>query len=81
MSAIETIVKSSIAGILPSLPDEKLDALARKLTGEDVGVEAAEDLQHVREEDLLSHLTPIQCRKLKQSWNVQGIPFKLNNKY
>lgn len=38
-----------------------------------IGVESKSDLQFVKEEDLPDHITPIQCRRLLNAWNVDGM--------
>ncbi|KAJ8338630.1 hypothetical protein SKAU_G00354160 [Synaphobranchus kaupii] len=59
-------LKDAILECLPGLPEEALSLLLEVL--QYVGVKSKEDLQLVREEDLLDYLSPIQCRRLVNAW-------------
>ncbi|KAL7833685.1 hypothetical protein AOLI_G00286450 [Acnodon oligacanthus] len=52
------------------LSEETLKKLVDGLVA--VGVETQANLQFVKEEDLLEHLKPIQCRKLLNAWKCEG---------
>ncbi|KAL0152015.1 hypothetical protein M9458_052681, partial [Cirrhinus mrigala] len=63
MSMLGEDVRDAVLAVLPGLPEEKLL----------IGVESKSDLQFVKEEDLPDHITPIQCRRLLNAWNVDGM--------
>lgn len=64
-------VRDAVLAVLPGLPEEKLLSLLNKLAS--IGVESKSDLQFVKEKDLPDHITPIQCRRLLNAWNVDGM--------
>ncbi len=68
MSALGEDVRDAVLAVLPGLQEEKLLSLLNKLAS--IGVESKSDLQLVKEEDLPDHITPIQCRRLLNAWNV-----------
>ncbi|KTF71661.1 hypothetical protein cypCar_00046218 [Cyprinus carpio] len=65
MSNLEEI-KLAISSSLPGLSDETLQKFIHGLSV--IGVETKDDLQYVKEEDLMEFLRPIQCRKLLNAW-------------
>ncbi|KAF4097387.1 hypothetical protein G5714_021395 [Onychostoma macrolepis] len=69
MSALGEDVRDAVLAVLPGLQEEKLLSLLDKLAS--IGVESKSDLQLVKEEDLPDHITPIQCRRLLNAWNVE----------
>lgn len=71
MSALGEDVRDAVLVVLLVLPQEKLLSLLSKLTS--IGVESKSDLQFVKEEDIPDHITPIQCRRLLNGWNVEGM--------
>ncbi|KAJ8403938.1 hypothetical protein AAFF_G00342880 [Aldrovandia affinis] len=66
MSELAVVIREAILTVLPTVPEEPLDLIVGKLLSQ--GVETTEDLIHVREEDILEFLQPIQCRKLLTAW-------------
>ncbi|RXN16247.1 hypothetical protein ROHU_008447 [Labeo rohita] len=71
MSILGEDVQDAVLAVLPGLPEEKLLSLLNKLAS--IGVESKSDLQFVKEEDLPDHITPIQCCRLLNAWNVEGV--------
>ncbi|XP_034145225.1 uncharacterized protein LOC117593613 [Esox lucius] len=65
MSNLEEI-KLAFSSSLPGLSDETLKKFIHGLSA--IGVETKDDLQYVKEEDLMEFLRPIQCRKLLNEW-------------
>ena len=63
--------KQVVCSTLPGLSEETLKKLVDGLVA--VGMETQADLQFVKEEDLLEHLKPIQCRRLLNAWKCEGI--------
>lgn len=70
MSNLEEI-KLAISSSLPGLSDETLQKFIHGLSA--IGVETKDDLQYVKEEDLMEFLRPIQCRKLLNVWKNEGM--------
>lgn len=71
MSDVTRCIKEEITSVLSSLPEDTLNLLVEKILNQ--GVESKEDLQYVREEDIVEFILPIQCRKLLKAWRVHGI--------
>uniref|UniRef100_A0A8C1PKJ5 Uncharacterized protein n=1 Tax=Cyprinus carpio TaxID=7962 RepID=A0A8C1PKJ5_CYPCA len=69
MSNLEEI-KLAISSSLPGLSDETLQKFIHGLSA--IGVETKDDLQYVKEEDLMEFLRPIQCRKLLNVWKNEA---------
>lgn len=67
MDEIETTIQSIIPNINANKLAEALQAL------EAAGVETKDDLAHVRYEDLVTVLNPIQIRKLLAQWTAKEI--------
>lgn len=61
-------IKNSITSVMPSITPLLLEQLIATLA--ESGVEQAEDLRYVQENDLAGHLKPIQCRKLLSAWTM-----------
>lgn len=59
-------VSTSILSVIPNLPNEKVQELEVELVA--LGVEQAEDLQHIQETDLISIVNKISARKLVKAW-------------
>lgn len=72
MSTLDEDVRDAVLAVLPGLSEEKLVSLLNKLAS--IGVESKSDLQFVKEDDLPDHITPIQCRRLLNAWNIEGMP-------
>ncbi|KAL7852862.1 hypothetical protein SRHO_G00186470 [Serrasalmus rhombeus] len=68
MSNLEEL-KQVICSTLHGLSEETLKKLVDGLFV--VGVETQADLQFVKEEDLLEHLKPFQCRKRLNAWKCE----------
>lgn len=64
------LIRDAILSALPSIPVEALGRMVEKLIQQ--GVEAEEDLQYVREQDIEEFMKPIQCRKLLDAWKHKG---------
>lgn len=64
-------VKAALKKAVPTLCDELVDNVVRKLT-EEVGVSAVEDLTAVQEQDFIPYLKPIQARKILAAWSQSG---------
>jgi len=62
-----SICKEDISAILPNLSVDDVSSVVNKLL--DIGVESADDLQHVKESDLVPTVKPIQARKLITAWS------------
>ncbi|XP_036416694.1 uncharacterized protein LOC118800543 [Colossoma macropomum] len=62
-------LKQVVCSTLPGLSEETLKKLVDGVVA--VGVETQADLQFVKEEDLLEHLKPIQCRRLLNAWKCE----------
>nr|XP_005158438.1 uncharacterized protein LOC101885684 [Danio rerio] len=69
MSTLDEDVRDAVLAVLPGLSEEKLVSLLNKLAS--IGVESKSDLQFVKEDDLPDHITPIQCRRLLNAWNIE----------
>lgn len=70
MSNLEEI-RLTISSSLPGISDETLQKCIHGLSA--IGVETKDDLQYVKEEDLMEFLRPIQCRKLLNAWKNEGM--------
>uniref|UniRef100_A0A672KZC7 Uncharacterized protein n=1 Tax=Sinocyclocheilus grahami TaxID=75366 RepID=A0A672KZC7_SINGR len=62
MSGLREVLKDAVLSVLPSLSPDVTSQLVEKLM--DQGVEGLDDLIHVKEDDILEFIRPIQCRKL-----------------
>lgn len=71
MSALMEDIREAVLSVLPSLPEDKVQVLLNKLAS--IGVESKSDLQFIKEEDLPANITPIQCRRLLNAWQTQGM--------
>ncbi|KAI3352084.1 hypothetical protein L3Q82_020910 [Scortum barcoo] len=71
MSALMEDIREAVLAVLPSLPEDKIQSLLNKLAS--IGVESKSDLQFIKEEDLPANITPIQCQRLLNAWQTQGI--------
>lgn len=60
-------IESAIQTVLPHLDREKLETVVGELVSK-LGVEGPDDLQFIKEEDVRHLLTPIQCRKIINSF-------------
>lgn len=72
MSALGEDIRQAVLAVLPSLPEDKLQSLLNKLAS--IGVESQSDLKFIKEEDLPANITPIQCRRLLNAWQTEGMP-------
>jgi hypothetical protein len=63
-------IKASIIRILPKLPTEVVENAVKKLV--EIGVESADDLLQVKEDDLCTVMRPIPLRTLLSSWKLTG---------
>jgi hypothetical protein len=68
--AEQEINEHCITKILSNLSGTQVEAVLATLR--DIGVSSCDDLPHVREDDLISVLRPIQIRKLLASWMQSG---------
>ncbi|KAF5907891.1 uncharacterized protein DAT39_002437, partial [Clarias magur] len=68
MSDVTRCIKEEVTSVLPSLPEDTLNLLVEKVLNQ--GVESKEDLQYVKEEDIVELIRPIQCRKLLKAWSA-----------
>lgn len=59
-------ISSAITNVLPDLPTSNLNIVLETL--QSLGVGATEDLQYIKEADLLTVLRPVQARKLLAAW-------------
>lgn len=64
-------IRQAVFAVLPSLPEDKLQSLLNKLAS--IGVESQSDLKFIKEEDLPANITPIQCWRLLNAWQTEGI--------
>lgn len=60
-------IEDAIQRVLPQLQREKVEAVIHELET-NLGVEGADALQLIKEEDIRHLLSPIQCRKLINSF-------------
>lgn len=64
-------IYDAVTAVLPRLDEERLQKLVERLVVH-VGMEEAEDLQYVKEEDVNDLLTPFQCRKFLDVFQRRG---------
>ncbi|XP_016362301.1 uncharacterized protein LOC107703997, partial [Sinocyclocheilus anshuiensis] len=69
MSGLKEVLKDAVLSVLPSLSPDVTSQLVEKLMNQ--GVEGLDDLIHVKEDDILEFIRPIQCRKLLGAWQNQ----------
>ncbi len=60
-------IEHAIQSVLPQLDREKVEAVVHELET-NLGVEGPDDLQLIKEEDIRHLLSPIQCRRLINSF-------------